>query len=58
MVGFIAPTLVEEHVTIVQDLTQALSLGYIRYLDFQRLEEQNHALEENLPAIPGPDLGS
>ena len=27
-----------EQVTVVQALTEALSLGYLRYLDFQRLE--------------------
>ncbi len=37
-----------EHLNIIQELTAALSLGYVRYLDFQRLEEQNKALEENL----------
>jgi len=30
----------EEHVVVVQTLTEALSLGYLRFLDFQRLEEQ------------------
>ena len=48
VVGIMAPTLVQEHVSIVQELTAALSLGYIRYLDFQQLEEQNKTLEENL----------
>ena len=48
VVAFIESTRVEEHLTIVQELTDALSLGYVRYLDFQRLEEQNRALEENL----------
>jgi len=48
VVVFIAPTLVQEHLSIVQELTAALSLGYVRYLDFQQLEEQNRALEENL----------
>ena len=48
VVAFIETKRVEEHVTIVQELTDALSLGYVRYLDFQRLEEQNRALEENL----------
>ncbi len=47
-VGIIVPTSVQEHLTIVQELTKALSLGYIRYLDFLRLEEQNRTLEENL----------
>jgi signal transduction histidine kinase len=48
IVAFIAPTLAQEHLTIAQELTAALSLGYIRYLDFQQLEEQNKTLEENL----------
>ena len=34
--------------TIVQELTEALSLGYVRYLDFEHLDEQNRALAENL----------
>jgi signal transduction histidine kinase len=36
----------EEHVAIFQVLTQALSLGYLRFLDFHRVEEKNQALEE------------
>ena len=36
----------EEHVAIFQVLTQALSLGYLRFLDFQRLAAQNEKLEE------------
>jgi len=32
----------------IDDCTAALSLGYLRNLDFQRLEEQNRALEEGL----------
>ena len=38
----------EELKVIIKDLTEYLSMGYVRYLDFQRLEEQNRALEENL----------
>jgi len=30
----------EEHITIVQDLAEALSLGYLRFLDFQKVESQ------------------
>ena len=48
VIGFIEPTRVEEHLTIVQELADALSLGYVRYLDFQQLEEQNRVLEEHL----------
>ena len=47
-VGYVVPEFVEDHLAIVQELTEALSLGYIRYLDFQPLEEQNKTLEENL----------
>jgi len=36
----------EEHeVEVLQDLAAAGALGYARYLDFERLEEQNQALE-------------
>ena len=31
-------------VALFEDLTDALSLGYVRYLDFQELESQNQAL--------------
>ena len=34
-----------EHVAIVQALAAALNLGFVRFLDFQRLEDQNRALE-------------
>ncbi|NKB66079.1 MAG: response regulator [Candidatus Latescibacteria bacterium] len=40
-VSFIVPALTDEILTIVQALAEALSLGYVRFLDFQRLEEQN-----------------
>ena len=30
-----------ENEPVVQELTEALSLGFVRFLDFQRLEEQN-----------------
>ena len=33
---------------LFQDMTDALSLGYVRYLDFQELESQNEALETAL----------
>jgi len=45
-VGFSERELDEDHVTIVQRLTQSLSLGYLRFLDFQRLEEHNRRLTE------------
>jgi len=36
----------EEHIVVVQTLTEALSLGYLRFLDFQQLEEQAESLKE------------
>ena len=36
----------EEHAAFIRHLAAGLSLGYFRFLDFQRLEEQNRALEE------------
>jgi len=36
----------EEHVAIVQEFTEAISLGYLRFLDFQQLEEQAETLKE------------
>ena len=36
----------EETLELVRDFTDALSLGYLRFLDFQRLEAKNQALEE------------
>jgi len=35
----------EEHIAIVQEFTEALSLGYLRFLDFQQLEEQTEQLK-------------
>ena len=46
-VGFNEPELNQSHVAVIKDLTDALSLGYLRFLDFQKLEEQNQILEEN-----------
>ena len=51
IVGFRVTEVEERYLTITRELTQALSLGYIRYLDFQRLEEQNQVLEENMRLI-------
>ena len=42
------PFPLEELKLIIQDLTEALSLGYVRYLDFQHLEQQNRVLQETL----------
>ena len=46
-VAFREPEYVQEHVDAVQELAEALSLGYVRYLDFQRLEQQNREIQEN-----------
>ncbi|MBT4608406.1 MAG: sigma-54-dependent Fis family transcriptional regulator [Gemmatimonadetes bacterium] len=43
-VGFREREYSQEHVVMVQALTEALSLGYVRFLDIQRLEQQNHQL--------------
>jgi HAMP domain-containing protein len=36
----------DAQLAIVQELNEAVALGYLRFLDFQRLEAQNEALEE------------
>jgi signal transduction histidine kinase/DNA-binding NarL/FixJ family response regulator len=46
MIGFMHKDLNEEQQTMVQDLGRALSIGYLRFLDFQQLEAQNLALAE------------
>ena len=38
----------EDHVAIVQELAEALSLGYTRFLDFQRVEEAQKKLIDEL----------
>ena len=48
IIGFRVNELREDHLTITRELTEVVSLGYIRYLDFHRLEEQNRVLEENM----------
>ena len=45
-----------EHMIRVEELTEALSLGYLRNLEFQRLEEQNRALEEALVRLKETQL--
>ena len=45
-VGFNEPEFNQSHVDVVKDLTDALSLGYLRFLDFQQLEEQNIQIQE------------
>jgi len=46
MVGFREKEYREDHIAIVKNLTEALSLGYLRFLDFQKVEAQNLALKE------------
>jgi len=36
----------EKEITTLQDFATAIALGYVRYLDFQRLEKQNQALQQ------------
>jgi signal transduction histidine kinase len=48
IVGFRVDAMSEEYLITTRELTEALSLGYIRYLDFQLLENQKMDLEENL----------
>ena len=43
-IGIRERTYSKDHVEIVQDLAEALSLGYLRFLDFQKVEEQNREL--------------
>ena len=48
--GFIAireKTHSTEHIELVKKLARALELGYLRFLDFQHLEEQNREIQEN-----------
>jgi signal transduction histidine kinase/CheY-like chemotaxis protein len=54
-VGFREREYSAEHVAIVRQLTEALSLGYLRFLEFQRLEEQSRHLrsEQALERVRG-----
>ena len=36
----------DEQLAVVQELNEAVALGYLRFLDFQRVEAQNEALEK------------
>jgi len=45
-IGVCVPEFNERLVGIVQEFCRALGLGYLRFLDFQRLEEQNQTLAE------------
>ena len=46
IVGFREKSIQKDHIIIVQTLADSLSLGYLRFLDFQRLEKQNQSLKE------------
>ena len=47
-VGYNEPVHHPEHVPLVRDMTAALSLGYLRFLDFQRLAAQNRQLQHEV----------
>jgi signal transduction histidine kinase/ligand-binding sensor domain-containing protein/DNA-binding response OmpR family regulator len=59
MVGYRETQYVEAHIPIVQELSEALSLGYLRYLDFQQLEQRNRdlAVEAALERVRAQTLG-
>ena len=46
-IGFRERSHSEEHIELVKELARALELGYLRFLDFQHLEEQNREIQEN-----------
>ena len=46
VISFLEHNVLEEQQQMVHQLAAALSLGYIRFLDFQQLEEQNKKLAE------------
>ena len=48
VVMFTVRTVTEEHLTTVQALTEALSLGYLRFLDFQKVDEAQKNLIDEL----------
>jgi len=48
MIGFHEPKFVEDHVVTVQELGQALSLGFLRFLDFQKVDEAQKNLIDEL----------
>lgn len=50
LVGFREREFREEHVAIVQKLTEGLSLGYLRFLDFQKVDEVQQQLIRELEA--------
>ena len=45
-VSIVGDPLSDKQIDVVQTFTQVLSLGYIRFLDFHKLEGQNQALKE------------
>ena len=47
-VGFHEPIFEKSHVKIVQEFTEALSLGYLRFLDFQKVDEAQRQLIDEL----------
>ena len=48
IVGFRERTFEKDHIGIVQEFTEALSLGYIRFLDFQKVDEAQRQLIDEL----------
>ena len=48
MVGFRERDYVEDHVAVVQVLAEALSVGYMRFLDFQKVDEAQRRLIDEL----------
>ena len=59
LVSFTVRAVAEEHLTIVQALTEALELGYVRFLDFQQVEQQNRELtiQNALERVQAQTLG-
>ena len=48
MVGYREREYAEEHVAVVRALAEALSVGYVRFLDFQKIDEAQRQLLEEL----------
>jgi len=47
-IGFVESTFREDSVAIVQELAEALSLGFVRFLDFQQVDEAQRQLIDEL----------
>ncbi len=47
-VGYTEKKYLKEHTIIVQELTEALSLGYLRFLDFQEVDEAQRQLIDEM----------